>query len=65
MADYKKMYTILIDGIEKAKSLLQSLEPFDALNVLINAQLSAEDIYIETDDNDESDSPPSEGCQRS
>jgi len=53
MADYKKMYAVLTDGIEKAKSLLQSSQPSDALKILINTQLSAEDIYIETDENDE------------
>ena len=47
------MYAVLTDGIEKAKKILQSLEPADALKTLINAQLRAEEIYIQTDDNDE------------
>jgi len=55
MADYKKMYMALMAGAEEAIKKLQSLEPDDALKELINAQLRAEDIYIETDDNDESE----------
>jgi len=53
MADYKKMYMALLDGAEKAIDLLQSLKPDGALKALIDAQLCAEEIYIDTDDNDE------------
>jgi len=55
MADYKRMYMALLDGAEKAIKKLQSLEPDDALKALIDAQLRAEEIYIETDENDESE----------
>ena len=46
MADYKKMYFELMDVIEKA------IEEFK------EALLRAEDIYIETDDNDETPTEP-------
>jgi len=38
MTDYKKMYLVLIDGMEKAIKILQE------------AMLRAEEIYIETEE---------------
>lgn len=41
MADYKQMYLTLLDGVEKA------------METLISAQRACEEIYIDTDKDDE------------
>lgn len=41
MADYKQMYLTLLDGVEKA------------METLISAQRACEELYIDTDKDDE------------
>ena len=49
MADYKKMYTILCDGIDRVADALEKMPSARSIrSTLISAQLKAEDVYIET-----------------
>ncbi len=41
MPDYKQLYLTLLDGVEKA------------INLLIEAQKSCEEIYVDTDETEE------------
>ena len=47
--DYKKLYHLLMDASEKAIEAIDNGEPQKAKALLIEAELSAEDLYIAQD----------------
>lgn len=48
MTDYKKMYMILLNGIEEALSCTTILDNPKVAHLLQTAMQEAEDVYIET-----------------
>ena len=50
MPDYKQMYLHLMGAISDALELLEAANPEGAHQILINAQLWAEDVYISAED---------------
>lgn len=49
MADYKKMYIILCDAIDSVTDDLEAMPSAQHIwEALTNAQLKAEDVYIQT-----------------
>ena len=44
--DYEKLYHIMIQASEKAIEAIENGEPQKAKSLLIDAELSAEEIYI-------------------
>lgn len=49
MADYKRMYQIMLLASEKAITQLEQGDTGSAWQLLVAAERAAEDIYIETD----------------
>ena len=49
MTDYKKMYFILFNAITDASRLIEKGEYADAKDILDNAQIKTEDLYIEAE----------------
>ncbi|MBP3493174.1 MAG: hypothetical protein J6J83_01015 [Oscillospiraceae bacterium] len=55
MADYRKMYLVLIDAVERALQLLEadtadvSPRRKEAITELIRGELACEEIYIESE----------------
>ena len=52
MADYKKMYTEMVDQSERALALLE-----EAKALLIQGEQNAEDIFIESSQREEAERP--------
>lgn len=56
MADYKKMYFTLFNNVTDAINLLEDTEYIklkkvsDAIEILKNAQIECEDIYIDSEE---------------
>jgi len=50
MADYKRMYTTMVDAAEQAIELMNIGDYCGARRLLINAEQEAEDIFVETDE---------------
>jgi len=54
MADYQKMYYVLMDGVQRAISILEEEQPGTASEMtkkkLIESCLACEEIYIQTCD---------------
>ena len=55
MDDFPKYYTRLFNGVTDAIEALLIQRPEDALNILVDAQQDAEDMYLEYNDDDEDD----------
>ena len=59
MADYKKMYFTLFNKVTDAIDMLEDTGDIklkkvsDAIEILKDAQIECEDIYINTDEDDE------------
>ena len=53
MADYKQMYAIMFRAAEMAVRYTENNEPKNAILALKLAQLICENIYIESDENEE------------
>ena len=59
MADYKKMYFTLFNKVTDAIDMLEDTGDIklkkvsDAIEILKDAQIECEDIYIDTDEDDE------------
>jgi len=49
MADYQKLYTLLFNRITDALQALENRDGELAAKILTDAQIKAEDIYIEDD----------------
>ena len=54
MVDYKKMYYIMMDGSERAITAMREQNFGTARKILIQAERAAEELYIQTAD-DEAD----------
>lgn len=52
MADYQKMYTFLFAQINDAIEALERGEPTEAKRILIFASYQAEDMYIESSEDE-------------
>lgn len=55
MDDFPKYYTRLFNGVTDAIEALLIQRPEDALNILVDAQQDAEDMYLEDNGDDEDD----------
>lgn len=55
MDDFPKYYTRLFNGVTDAIEVLLIQRPEDALNILVDAQQDAEDMYLEDNGDDEDD----------
>lgn len=55
MDDFPKYYTRLFNGVTDAIEALLIQRPEDALNILVDAQQDAEDMYLEDNGDDEED----------
>lgn len=53
MVDYKKMYYIMMDGSERAISAMREQNFGTARKILIQAERAAEELYIQTADDEE------------
>ena len=49
MTDYKKMYFILFNAITDASRLIEKGEYTSAKDILDNAQITTEELYIEAE----------------
>ena len=53
MADYQRMYETLRSGMGKAMKKLESYDGAEISEILVNAEIHAKLIYIETEYDDE------------
>ena len=53
MPDYRQMYYHLMRAICDALNAMDQRHPDEARQILINAQLWTEEVYISSDDDDE------------
>ena len=56
MVDYQKLYYIMVDASERALGALNQQNYGVARKILINAERRAEELYIETAENEEAES---------
>ena len=52
MVDYKKMYYIMMDGSERAITAIREQNFGTARKILIQAERAAEELYIQTADDE-------------
>ena len=52
MVDYKKMYCIMMDGSERAITAIREQNFGTARKILIQAERAAEELYIQTADDE-------------
>ena len=55
MVDYKKMYHIMVDASERAITAITQQNYGTAKEALIQAEQAAEELYIETAEDEESE----------
>ena len=53
MADYKKMYQIMLKASEQAIAEAKLLKAECIVQVLVAAELAAEDVYVQTEEDSE------------
>ena len=51
--DYKKLYLIMVDAVERAIEAIDAGNPLVAKKLLIAGEQQAEELYIESDDTTE------------
>jgi len=56
MVDYKKLYYIMVDASERALVAIKQENYGVAKKILITAERRAEELYIETAENEEAES---------
>ena len=48
MADYAKLYHLMVNAAEDALAALENANVWDAKNILIEAEQRAEELYIQS-----------------